>query len=363
VNPLWLNWQPLSTELPTPVGGTGHFTNERHGLRLNLRGGDGPPGLGECSPLPGYSPDTLFSCQRALGDLSLADVGSADLAELKAAVAVRASMFPAARFAIETALVDRSSRKMGLSAAKWLANAASQQPHASVALAALVTGSTPEQLVAAARGAVAAGYHTLKVKLRSAEFWESDRAGLRALRDALGMGIRLRLDANRAWALKDLPLLEKLVEFDPEFVEEPFEQGILEQLESSPVPLALDESLQQHHALEHYAPLLSKLNVRVVVFKPMALGGMARCISMAARARLLGLHVVISHLFDGPIALAAAGALGLVIGSPDYAQGLAPHPALSLDPLHAVRHVHGGRLWLADDPGLSLDREEAPCSA
>lgn len=363
MNPLWLNWQRLSTELDAAVGGNGHFTRARQGLRLNLCGGDGPPGVGECSPLPGYSPDTLFSCERVLRGLAFSDVPTADLADLKAAVTMSASEFPAARFALETALVDRSARKMGLSAAHWLALASGQQAQPSIALAALVAGNTTAEFVAAARGAVAAGYGTLKVKLRPSEHWQDDRARLRALRDAIGGEIRLRLDMNRAWSLHDLPLLEQLVEFEPEFVEEPFEQGVLEQLDASPVPLALDESLQKHYALDYFAPFLSKLNVRVVVFKPMALGGMSRCISMAARARLLGLHVVISHLFDGPIALAAAGALALVIASPEYAQGLAPHPALSLDPLHAVRDVRLGKLWLTDEPGLSLDREEAPCSA
>jgi o-succinylbenzoate synthase len=326
-------------------------------------GGDGPPGLGECSPLPGYSSDTLFSCERALGNLSLSDVSTTDLAALKAAVPMSASEFPAARFALETALVDRSARRMGLSAAKWLANAAGQQPHPSVPLAALISGDTPDALVTAARGAVAAGYGTLKIKLRPAEFWERDKLRLRALRDALGADIRLRLDINRAWSIEQVSLLEQLTEFEPEFVEEPFEPGVLEQIDGSPVPLALDESLQQRYALDYFAPFLTKVNVSVVVFKPMALGGISRCISMAARARLLGLHVVMSHLFDGPIALSAAGALALVIASPEYAQGLAPHPALSLDPLHAVRHVRLGRLWLTDEPGLSLDREEAPCSA
>jgi len=251
---------------------------------------------------------------------------------------------------------------MGLSAARWLGQAAGQQVHSSVSLASLISGDTPAKLVAAARGAVAAGYGTLKVKIRPAEFWKQDRDCLRALRDAIGANIRLRLDINRAWTLQQIKLLEQLAEFDPEFVEEPFEQGVLEQLDSSPVPLALDESLQQRYALDYFAPYLSKLNVRVVVFKPMALGGVTRCISMAARAHLLGLSVVISHLFDGPIAL-SAGALSLVIASPDYAQGLAPHPALSLDPLHAARDIRLGKLWLTDEPGLSLDREEAPCSA
>jgi L-Ala-D/L-Glu epimerase len=363
VNPLWLNWQRLQTQLEIPVGGTGHFTNVRQGLRLNLCGGDGPPGLGECSPLPGYSRDSLFSCERALTNLSFMDVFSADLSDLKLAVPLSASELPAARFALETALVDRSSRRMGLSAAHWLAAAASQQPHANVSLASLVAGETPESLVTAARGAIASGYDTLKVKLRPAEHWERDRAALVALRNAVGAAVRIRLDVNRAWTLKQVHLLEQLAEFEPEFVEEPFEAGVLEQLDGSPVPLALDESLQQRYALDYFAPYLPRLNIRVVVLKPMALGGMSRCISMAARAHLLGLHVVISHLFDGPIALASAGALALVIGSSEFAQGLAPHSALSLDPLHAVRNVRLGRLWLTDEPGLSLDREEAPCSA
>ncbi len=363
MNPLWLTCQRLSTQLEAPVGGNGHYARERQGLRITIGGSDGPPGVGECSPLPGYSPDNLFSCERALSEVSFDDVSSADLAELKAAVALSASELPAARHALETALVDRSARRMGLSAAHWLAAAVGQQPRTNVSLAALISAETPEKLVAAARGAIAAGYGTLKVKLGTADHWEQDKARLSALRDAIGSAARLRLDINRAWTLAQANLLQNLVEFDPEFVEEPFEAGALEQLDGSPVPLALDESLQQRYALDHFAPHLPRLAVNVVVLKPMALGGMARCISMAARARLMGLHVVISHLFDGPIALSAAGALALAIGSQDFAQGIAPHPALLLDPLHAVRHVQNGRLWSTDEPGLALDREEAPCSA
>lgn len=364
MKPLGLNWQRLNTELESPVGGHGHLTRERQGLRLTLWGSDGPPGLGECSPLPGYSVDSLFECERAMSALAYTDVLGADLAQLKAAVSLSASALPAARFGIETALLDRAARRMGLPAARWLADAAGQQAHPHVCLAAVIAGDSADALIAAARGAIAAGYRTLKVKLRSAQYWPDDKARLQALRAAVGTDIKLRLDMNRAWTLRDAPLLAQLVELEPEFVEEPFEPGALEQLsDGSPVPLALDESLQQRYALDHYAPHLSRLNVKVVVLKPMALGGFSRCISLAARARLLGLHVVTSHLFDGPIALAAAGALSLIIASPEYAQGLAPHAALSLDPLHSVRNVRGGKLWLSDEPGLSLNREESPCSA
>ena len=363
MNPLWLTCQRLSTQLESPVGGNGHYTRERQGLRLTIGGVDGPPGIGECSPLPGYSTDSLFSCERALTDLAFDDVASADISALKAAVSLSASELPAARHALETALVDRSARRMGLSAGHWLASALGQQPRPSVPLSVVIAGDTPDKLVMAARGAIAAGYGTLKVKLGPADQWEGDRARLRALRDAIGSAARLRLDVNRGWTLAQAHLLQQLVEFEPEFVEEPFEAGALEQLDASPVPLALDEGLQQRYALDHFAPHMPRLNVCAVVLKPMALGGITRCVSIASRARLMGLHVVVSHLFDGPIALSAAGALALVIGSPDVAQGVAPHPALVLDPLHGVRHVRNGKLWSTDEPGLALDREEAPCSA
>jgi L-Ala-D/L-Glu epimerase len=363
VNPLWLNLQRMSTQLESPVGGHGHYTRERQGLRLTIGGGDGPPGVGECSPLPGYSADSLFACERVLGDLAFDDVAGADLTALKTAVPISATELPAARNALETALVDRSSRRMGLSAAHWLASALGQPLRASAPLATVIAGDTPEKLIAAARGAVAAGYATLKIKLGMAEQWPHDQARLRALRSAIGSTVRIRLDVNRAWSLAQSHLLRELVEFEPEFVEEPFEPGGLEQLERSPVPLALDEGLQQRYALDHFAPHLARLNVSTVVLKPMALGGLGRCINIAARARLMGLNVVISHLYDGPIALASAGALALVIGSPEVAQGLAPHPALLLDPMHGVRHVRSGRLWSTEEPGLALDRDEAPCSA
>jgi len=345
------------------VGGFGHYTRERQGLRITIGGSDGPPGVGECSPLPGYSKDSLFACERALGDILIEDVASPDLAALKTAVALSASELPAARHGLETALLDRWSRRAGLSAAHWLATALGQPVRPSIPLATLISGDTPEKLVAAARGAIAAGYGTLKLKLGPAHQWPDDQARLRALRSAIGSAAQLRLDINQAWTLANAHLLNELVEFEPEFVEEPFESGALEQLDGSPVPLALDEGLQRRYALDYFAPHLSRLNVSTVVLKPMALGGLGRCINIAARARLIGLNVVISHLLDGPIALSVAGALALSIGSPELAQGLAPHPALLLDPMHGVRHLRNGRLWSAEEPGLALDREEGPCSA
>jgi L-alanine-DL-glutamate epimerase-like enolase superfamily enzyme len=64
----------------------------------------------------------------------------------------------------------------------------------------------------------------------------------------------------------------------------------------------------------------------------MTLGGLMRCRDLAARARAAGLSVVVSHLFDGPVALNAYAELALSLESGDLASGLMPHPALDVYP-------------------------------
>jgi L-alanine-DL-glutamate epimerase-like enolase superfamily enzyme len=68
------------------------------------------------------------------------------------------------------------------------------------------------------------------------------------------------------------------------------------------------------------------------------LGGLARCLALAARARAAGVDAVVTHSFDGPIATAAACELALA---------LAPRRAVGLD-----RHV-GLVPWGIDVPHLA----------
>ena len=63
----------------------------------------------------------------------------------------------------------------------------------------------------------------------------------------------------------------------------------------------------------------------------MVLGGLSHCLELGRRARALNLGVVVSHSFDGPVALAAAAALALALPA-GIAQGLAPHAGLSAWP-------------------------------
>jgi L-alanine-DL-glutamate epimerase-like enolase superfamily enzyme len=95
-----------------------------------------------------------------------------------------------------------------------------------------------------------------------------------------------------------------------------------------------------------------------VVLKPMALGGFGPCLALAKRAHAAGLKSCVSHLFDGPVALASAAALALVVHGPGVAAGLAPHAGLGAWCDVPLPFVRAGELIPWDAPGLGLAEVE-----
>ncbi|RYE88950.1 MAG: hypothetical protein EOO75_12615, partial [Myxococcales bacterium] len=182
------------------VGGAARAHNARHrwsdrrGLLLILEA-DGALGLGEASPLPGYSPDSL---DEAGGELRaiVENIHTApdDLDAIAALSAPLAS--PAARFALETALLDLAARSQGVPLHRRLRPG----PAPAVARSGLLQESTPRALDAEALARRAEGLRHLKLKVGAGPV-EDDVERVRRLRETLGSGVSLRLDANGSWTL------------------------------------------------------------------------------------------------------------------------------------------------------------------
>src|SRR3954471_2303460 len=84
---------------------------ERAAVILEVRGA-GVIGLGEAAPLPGMSRDTLDDAERALA--AFAARAPFELAGVDDALALAGAATGAARFAIETALLDALGRARGV---------------------------------------------------------------------------------------------------------------------------------------------------------------------------------------------------------------------------------------------------------
>ena len=322
--------------------------NWRCGLLVDLCL-DAGHGFGEASPLPGYSPDTLSQAEAALAALDVRALERAlerpqILEALKAVAELLPGTQPAARMALETAALDWRARRDGVSAAAMLGAA----PQAERPLAWLAADS------GAVHCAQAVGYRHFKMKVGAPGKLAAELAAVKDLDSALAAGSRLRLDANQSWTEADAQYAcRELAAMDVEFIEEPC-RNLSRPLETD-IAIALDESLCGRHP-DELEGLVRCTGARVVILKPMLLGGLTHCLELGGRAAALGLGVVVSHSFDGPVALIAAGALALTLPT-TFAQGLAPHAGLASWPRVPLPIVAAAfQAWTR--PGLGIARED-----
>lgn len=256
-----------------------------------------------------------------LRGLAQAQVGI-DLGEACARLAMP---FPAA-WAVECALLDALARREGVPLCRLLDGAAG--------LRVAVNAVAEADGVAAA---VAAGYGVVKMKV-----------GRRSPREEVAMlqaldvppGLRLRLDANRAWSWDEACLfLEGVAGLPIESLEEPLREPTLDDLarlqKRTDVDLALDESLPSLGPQK----VLEQAPVRRLVLKPAGLGGLRDSYALAIRAKAVGITCVATSALDSAVGVAAAAHLAAAVDVGGLAHGLSTTEWLARDvaPPLAVR--------------------------
>ncbi|HUS32325.1 MAG TPA: AMP-binding protein [Kofleriaceae bacterium] len=285
----------------------------RESVIVAVRDDAGHIGLGEAAPLPAaasMSVDTIADALAAVDALASRLPVTIDSPGHASALADRIAAAPAARFAIECALLAALAQRRGTSVAALLAGT----PHAELE-SAVVVDDEFEAAHASARGA-----RCLKVKVGNNV---ADVERVRRIARA-APSCRLRLDANRAWSRGEA--IEKLAGFRGlpiEYVEEPCVNS--HELLGEPLPckIALDESLVELAPVDVERAVRSP-RLAALVLKPTLLGGFARCMELAALAHRHGVAPIVTHALEGPIGFAACGELARAIGA-DVPVGLAPY--------------------------------------
>jgi o-succinylbenzoate synthase len=324
----------LFTAVVDPSGG------ERQAVVLRVADESGAVGWGEASPLPGYSEDDLADVESVLDDWAARwtrdEIPQADEPDRYAALAA----LPAARCAVDTALLDLAARRNGVPLhSELLALGSPVRPVARVPVAALVSLAGVERPGAprASRSVlgevterVAEGYKTVKLKIGGEDF-AAELEQLGEVRAAFPF-LRLRLDANGSWAPEQARahLAELKRHITPELVEQPVDAEALFDFASAGVLVAADESMRLPDAVDRLA---EAGGCAVVVLKPMVLGGPRACLRLAETAFGAGMGVIVSHTFGGPVAHAAACEFALAVAALDptgrsLAVGLAGHDDL-----------------------------------
>ncbi|MEN8166113.1 MAG: o-succinylbenzoate synthase [Pseudomonadota bacterium] len=321
---------------------------ERGGWILELTTDDGRRGYGDCAPLLAAGSETAAAAQRWL-TRRLPALQDQSPDELIKGLPLPTKT-PAARHALETALLDLISQSEGLSLRRWLS------PRAVDRIAVNGSAGVLEQNAAERCGKLLEqGFTTLKLKVGLARVTQELR-WLEQLCGQLPAHISLRLDANGAWSLAQAQeFLRNLPETVIESLEEPLAEPLPERLAMlqgmTRTNLALDESL----AGIPLEQLLEQPPVRRLVLKPTVLGGLQPSMDLARRAVKAGLEVLVTSTLESAVGIHAAAQLAAALDPADgpLAHGLATSDWFVEDVAHALE-INNGQLLLPDVPGLGI---------
>ncbi|KOX96130.1 mandelate racemase/muconate lactonizing enzyme family protein [Halorubrum tropicale] len=363
--------RPFALDLTGPLGTARGEIGRREGFVVTVEretAEDGAAGLGEATPLPGWT-ESREACEAALDGLG-------DRSEVDSpAEALDAASTPAARHGVSLAVADAAARERGRRLAAHLADTAGAgvAPADAVPVNATVGDGSPVETAADARRAVEAGFDCLKVKV-GARGVGADIERVRAVREAVGDAVALRADANGAWDRETASrALDALAAFDLAYVEQPLPADDLDGLaalrrgdpadgdgsdgggegddgrdDGGGVPIAADESV----AARGIGAVLDAGAADAVVLKPMALGGPDRALAAALRARESGVDPVVTTTIDAVVARTAAVHVAAAV--PDVSPcGLATASLLDGDLAPDPCPVEGGRIAVPTGPGLA----------
>lgn len=231
----------------------------------------------------------------------------------------------------------------------------------------------PANLVDEARRHVASGYRALK--LRVGDTAARDVARVRAVREALGDGIELLVDANTGYTLDDVRrVMPAFEECNVGWLEEPFppqdRRAYATAATLGRVPLAAGEN---HYTRYEFAQLLEDGNVGFVQPDLSKTGGLTEAMRIAAMASAQKLTVN-PHTSATAINMAASIHFLCAVDNPGYFEGdvttlnpfrdaLADRLPYALDDQGCVRPPEGVGIGLKIDTAFIADHPliDGPC--
>jgi L-Ala-D/L-Glu epimerase len=339
---------PLDIELREPFGVAGGAQLHAHNVLARVELDDGTVGLGEGAPFPAISGETQASTSAALGRLSPQVVGE-DVErwlELAASLAEAEPAAPAARCAVEAAMLDALTRARGQSLWRFF-GAGTAELDTDVTIP---TGSR-SAAASAARRAAQGGFATLKLKV-GAESPEEDAARLRAAaavapRAEFVVDANEGFDSNAALAFLDAcgDMAARISLFEQPTTAEDLD-GARRVRERGAVRVAADESARSAADVAKLAAARAADVINIKIMK----SGIAEALKMIAAAKEAGLGLMIGGMVEAEMAMTVSGCLAAGDGAFTF---------VDLDTPLFLRDspCRGG--WQQDGPRLRFDMIES----
>ncbi|MFC3500330.1 mandelate racemase/muconate lactonizing enzyme family protein [Micromonospora krabiensis] len=343
----------LTAPLHTPFVTALRRTTTVDTLVVEVTDTDGRSGFGEAPQVwqvTGASVDGSEACVRQLLGPMLTgrdpDELNARCAEVQRAVVGN----EAAKAALDVALHDLAARRLGVPLVRLLGGTALAVP-TDVTLAA----GEADDLADAARSRHAEGFDVLKLKVGTDAAGDLDR--VRAVRDAVGPAVRIRLDANQGWTPREAVRVIRGIEdagLDVELVEQPVARWDLDGLawvsDRVDVPILADEAV---FGVRDLVEVIRRRAADMVNVKLAKCGGLHPARTLLDLAVAHGLGTVVGSMMESGIGIGAAASLVAAYGTTAVSD-LDAAWWLATSPVDGGIRYEGAQVLLPDAPGLGV---------
>ena len=344
----------LTTPLHTAFVTALRRTTTTDTVVVRVTDGDGVTGWGEAPQVWQVTGESLAGAEACLtGPLSAVLTGRDpdDLVALCRDVGGAVAANQGAKGAVDVALHDLAARRRGVSLPVLLGGSTLRVP-TDVTLAA----GDPDTLVAAARSRSADGFDVLKLKVGTDA--ASDVARVRAVRDAVGPGPRIRLDANQGWTAREAVRVVCALEdagADVELVEQPLPAADLDGMAwvtaRVSTPVMADESV---YDVRDLVEVIRRRSADLVNVKLAKCGGLSVARTLLELARAQGIGSIVGSMMETHIGLGAAASLVAAYGTSAVSDLDAAWWA-ERSPVVGGLTYEGATVVLPDSPGLGIE--------
>jgi len=176
----------------------------------------------------------------------------------------------------------------------------------------------PEEQAKRALRYVEEGFRIIKLKLGLDP--DKDVKRVRTVRDVVGEGIKIRVDANQGWSVKEaIKVIDKISDYDVELVEQPVKyddiEGLVRVKKESSIPIAADESVKTP---EDAIRVIKKEAVDIINIKLMKSEGILGAIKIASISEAAGIKNMIGCMGESRLGITAAVHTALAIRNIQY---------------------------------------------
>jgi muconate cycloisomerase len=261
---------------------------------------------------------------------------------------------PGAVVGVELACIELVCRRAGIALYDYVGGAI----HDRLLFNGWVGELPPDEAVAEALRWKNAGFKSMKIKVGNDA--AKDSARVKAVRDAVGKDIKLRMDANMQCTVDQaLALCKAVKSCDMQLFEQPVHKddlaGLARIRREGGIPIMADESISDHQSLIR---VIKADCADFVKFGIKQAGGLLATARMLATAEAAGLPVVLGHGFG--LDLSTTAEIMLAATSRNVVPGLeCVGPLKVVDTVAKTRlDISSGSIALPSGPGLGITLDE-----